>query len=227
MGLHLQREIDVLKKSIVTLSTLVEESVNNAVNAVQQRDEVLARSVIDADRIIDSMEIDVEEECCKALALHQPVASDLRFIVAVLKINNDLERVGDMAVNIAERALMLAQLPNRDFKPFDFNRMVQLAGGMLKKSLDALVNYEADLAGSVCKSDDDVDEINRAMYLAVIERVRKNPQEIDYLLHMLSISRNVERIADHATNIAEDVIYMVSGEIIRHHSKEDSPEAKQ
>lgn len=219
MVIRLQREIDRLKKSILTLGAIVEERVHLAVQAISERDEKLAQKVIDGDIEIDEMEVDLEEECLKLLALHQPVAIDLRFIIAVLKINSDLERIGDLAVNIAERAAFLAFQKRVDM-PFDFPTMSQKVKLMLKKSLDSLVNMDAALATEVCQLDDEVDAINRQMYQQVQEGIRKNPEEMVSLIHLLSVSRHLERIADSATNIAEDVIYMIEGSIVRHRTED-------
>jgi len=216
---HLQRALDKLKRSIYSLSGMVEESVRDAVRALDRRDSRLAQKVIDADLEIDHAEVDVEEECLKILALHQPVAIDLRFIVAVLKINNDLERIGDLAVNIAERAQFLATHEKVDI-PFDFAGMAEKAQAMVKQSLDALVNLDAGAALAVCAADDEVDAMNRQMYLQVGEGIREHPDQVESLTHLLSVSRHLERIADHATNIAEDVIYMVRGEIVRHQAEQ-------
>jgi phosphate transport system protein len=215
MSVHLIREIEILKKKIIELSTLVEENVQRAVHAVETHDSALAREAIDRDNDIDRMEIRVEEECLKTLALNQPVASDLRFIAAVLKMNNDLERIGDLAVNIGESALDLAGRPQIDV-PFDLPGMMEKARTMLKKSLDALVNLDAALARNVIPLDDDIDAIHRGMYVIVAQQVHSNPENAETILRYLSISRALERIADHATNIAEDVIYMIEGAIIRH-----------
>lgn len=218
MTLHLQKEVEHLKKKLLVLSTFVEESVQRAVKSLEERDGKLAAKVIENDLMIDHMEIDVEEECLKILALHQPVAVDLRFIVAVLKINNDLERIGDLAVNIAERAEYLATQPKVDI-PFDFAGMSRKAQKMLTQSLDSLVNLDSPLAREVLPLDDEVDAINRQMYSQVIDGIRKHPENLNSLIHLLSVSRHLERIADHATNIAEDVIYMIEGEIVRHHAE--------
>jgi phosphate transport system protein len=215
MAVHLQREIDNLKKKILRLSTMVEENVERAVRSVEKRDADLADKVIDMDKAVDITEIEVEEECLKILALHQPVAVDLRFIVAVLKLNNDLERIGDLTVNIAERSLVLASRPDFTFTS-NFPAMMEKARLMLKKCLDALVNLDPKLALEVCASDDEVDALYREMFEKVKDGIRQSPDSIDDYLEMLSISRHLERIADHATNIAEDVIYMIEGSIIRH-----------
>ncbi len=219
MTKHLEREVALLKRQILAESALVEESVQKSVMAIRDRDPRLARLVIDGDLEIDHMEVDIEEECQKALALHQPVASDLRFIIAVLKINNDLERIGDLAVNIAERALYLCEQERVDI-PFDFHTMASKAQRMLRNSLDALVNLDADLAGTVLQADDEVDAINREMYQQVQEGIRRSPEHLESLIHLLSVSRHLERVADHATNIAEDVIYLVKGDIVRHRAED-------
>jgi phosphate transport system protein len=219
MRVHLQREIENLKKEILTVGAIAEQSVREATRAIENRDENLARNVIEKDINLDQMEVEVEESCLKILALHQPVATDLRFIVAVLKINSDLERVGDLAVNIAERTLFLANHPEVNIE-FDFTTMAIKTQEMLKKSLDALVNLDARLARRVCACDDEIDSMNRQMYLIVQDAMHSHPEQIEPLIHLLSTSRHLERIADHATNIAEDVIYMIEGEIVRHKTEE-------
>ncbi|MBD3380898.1 MAG: phosphate signaling complex protein PhoU [candidate division Zixibacteria bacterium] len=215
MSVHLHREITSLKKSILSLSAMVEEKVWKSVRALTDRDENLAKSVIEADIEIDKMEVRIEEDCLKILALHQPVAIDLRFIVAVLKINNDLERIGDLAVNIAIRCVALANMSRVDPPP-DFQIMAKKTKEMLKKSLDALVNMDTELAMKVREADDEVDEINRLMYEHIKGLISKDLSLLDAAIHLLIVSRNLERIADLATNIAEDVTYMTEGKIVRH-----------
>jgi phosphate transport system protein len=215
MTRHFQKEIEKIKKRILHLTAMVEESLSDAVKSFTDRDVRLAEKVIDGDTKIDQMEVEVEEECLKILALHQPVAIDLRFLIAVLKINNDLERIGDLAVNIAQRTQALAQSSMKAV-PFDLSSMLHVTLGMVKKSADALVDLDTNAAYEVCQSDDEVDEYHRSAYTAVQQEIQKNPAAAEYFICLLSISRNLERIADHATNIAEDVIYMVDGQIIRH-----------
>jgi phosphate transport system protein len=215
MAVHLEREIEKLKRNILSLSALVEESVRNAVKSIEDRDAELAEKVIEDDLRVDRAEIEVEEDCLKILALYQPVAIDLRFVIAVIKINNDLERIGDLSVNIAERAVDLAQ-QKRTSIPFDFTDMSHKAQTMLKKSLDALVNMDTTLAHDVRMSDDEVDAIHRRMYAEVENSIRRDPDRAESLIELMGVSQNLERIADHATNIAEDVIYMIDGEIVRH-----------
>lgn len=219
MAKHLQREIENLKKKLLALGATVETSVRDATLSIEKQDADLAQKIIENDINIDKTEVEVEEDCLKILALHQPVAIDLRFIVTVLKINNDLERIGDLAVNIAERAVFLASQPKVNI-PIDLVDMAHNAQSMLKRSLDALINRDAKLAHEVCANDDIVDGMNRQMYLKVQEAILKNPERISALIHLLSASRHLERIADHTTNIAEDVIYMIEGQIVRHRTEE-------
>ena len=221
MAKHLQREIENLKRKLLALGAIVETSVRDATLSIEKRDTELAQKIIDNDIDIDKTEVEVEEDCLKILALHQPVAIDLRFIVTVLKINNDLERIGDLAVNIAERAIFLSNQPKVNISS-DLVDMAHNAQSMLKKSLDALVNHDAELAQSVCASDDIVDQLNRQMYFKIQEAILDNPEQISVLIHLLSASRHLERIADHTTNIAEDVIYMIEGKIVRHKAEQYS-----
>ncbi len=218
MPVHLQREVEKLKKQVLALCALVENAVRQAVRSVTDRDPVLAAQVIDRDVEIDRAEVDVEEECLKILALHQPVAIDLRFIVAVLKMNNDLERIGDLAVNVAERAILLSQHLRID-TPFDLAGLAEKAQTMLRSSIDALVNMNGPLARQVCAMDDEVDAINRKMYDQLKDLMQKEPEHLGSLIALLSVSRYLERIGDHATNISEDVLYMIDGHIARHAGK--------
>jgi phosphate transport system protein len=219
MTKHFQNELERLKKKLLTLSAIVEESVEKAVRSISNRDVQLAKEVIENDRSIDLLEVEVEEECLKVLALHQPVAVDLRFVVAVLKINNDLERIGDLAVNIAERSSYLGQKEPIEM-PFDFATMEKKTRLMLEKSIDSLIQMNLQIAREVGASDDEIDAINREMYDQVAKGIRNSPDQADRLIHCLSISRHLERIADYATNIAEDVIYMIEGQIVRHQPEE-------
>lgn len=198
-----------------------EEAVTKAVDALINRNAALAREVIAHDEALDHLEVEIEEECLKILALHQPVAIDLRYVIAVLKINNDLERIGDLAVNIAEQAGFLTQTPPLNLF-LDFTTMGRTTQMMLKHSLDALVNLDTHLARQVRSSDDEVDAANRAMYDILQNHLRSHPEDVSEALHLLSASRHLERIADQATNVAEDVIYMVEGEIVRHQPEDFS-----
>ncbi len=209
------RELEKLKKSILSLGAIVEEAVRMAIKAIELRDAEIAKKIIVDDRRIDEIEVEIEEECLKILALHQPVAVDLRFITVVIKINNDLERIGDEAVNIAERVESLAKRKGAGFT-FDYTDMAEKAEAMLKMSLDALVNLDINLAFNVLVKDEEVDEILAEVYNQTKQAIRENADDVAFLINQYLISRHLERIADHATNIAEDVIYMIDGEIHRH-----------
>ncbi|MBW1958117.1 MAG: phosphate signaling complex protein PhoU [Deltaproteobacteria bacterium] len=215
MPKHFHRELEKLKKRILSLGAMVEERVYMATKAIENRDSNLADKIIKSDYEIDEMEVDVEEECLKILALYQPVAVDLRFITAVIKINNDLERIADEAVNIARGIQYISKGKKLHFD-FDFYSMAEKTEAMLKKSLDALVNMDVDLAFKVCLLDDEVDKINAKAHRMVKDAIKDNPDQGEYFINLLLISRHLERIADHATNIAEEVIYLIEGEIIRH-----------
>ncbi len=215
MSVHLQMEIERLKKNLLGLCAIVEDQVQMAVRALLNRDVEMAQAVENRDKDIDHREIEVEEECLKMLALHQPVAVDLRFIIAALKINNDLERIGDLAVNIARKAVSFTEESRMEI-PFDIAGMWEKTQAMLRDSLDAMVNMDADEAAAGCGRDDEVDRIKYEIRVAVEERIRREPDKVQPLLRLLAVSRNLERIADCATNIAEDVIYMAEGRIIRH-----------
>jgi phosphate transport system protein len=221
MSNRLRFEIEKLKKRLLAISALVEEGVQQAVQAVQERDETRAKVVITADSEIDMREVDLEEECLKVLALYQPVASDLRFIITVMKINNDLERIGDLAVDIAERAYYLSTHAPV-VSPFDVVSMADTTREMLRKCLDALINLDATIAKEVPALDTHVDDINRQMYSLVSDAIRRNPDQMETYLQLLSVSRYLERIADHATSISEDVLYMLYGEIVRHQTGSNS-----
>jgi phosphate transport system protein len=215
MTVHFQREIEKLKSKLLHLCALVEDGLRRAVESLESRDTEMAAAVVARDNEIDRLEVDLEEDCLKILALHQPVAIDLRFVITALKINNDLERVGDLAVNIAERTIDLATAPLAE-SPVDLTDMVQVTVSMLQKSIDALVNLDARLAAEVARSDDRIDDMHRQTFAQITEAIRARPEHTAALLSLLSVSRHLERIADHATNIAEDVIYMVEGRIARH-----------
>jgi len=212
---HFSRELEKIKKLILSLGARVEDQVRMATQAVETRDAELAQQIIKSDYDIDEMEVEIEEECLKILALHQPVAVDLRFLIAVIKINNDLERIGDQAVNIAERVDVIAKRDLSDFF-FDYSSMGEKVQDMLKSSLDALVNMDYDLAFSVVMRDDEVDRIKSNAYDRIKHAMRDHPDKLGELINLLLISRHLERLADHATNIAEEVIYLIEGEIIRH-----------
>jgi phosphate transport system protein len=215
MTRYFQKELDKIKKKILTLGALVEEQVNLAGQAITRTDMELAHKIIETDHDIDDMEVEVEEECLKVLALHQPVAIDLRFLIATIKINNDLERISDEAVNIAQRVEAISKKKEIDFA-FDYSVMAQKAESMLKNSLDSLVNLDIDMSYRVLIMDDEVDNIKRLAYDKIKAAIKIHPEQVAYLINLLLISRHLERIADHATNIAEEVIYLIDGEIVRH-----------
>jgi phosphate transport system protein len=218
MPKHLQNDLERLKKSVLDIGTMVEEALSNAITSLNQRDRALAEAVIEGDHQIDRKEVWIEEDCLKILALHQPVAKDLRYVVAVLKLNNDLERVGDLAVNIAQRTLSLTSM-EPVLIPEDLFLMARKATEMVKRSFDSLIESDTHLATEVGVADDEVDGLNRRLFAVLQEKIKKTPERMEQYIHLLSVTRYLERIADQATNIAEDVIYMVEGEVVRHHGK--------
>lgn len=215
MSIHLQRDLERLKKQLLTIGSLVEEAIQKAMKSLTSRDEELARQVIHGDSLIDQREVEIEEQCLKSLALNQPVADDLRFIVVALKVNNDLERMADHAVNIAKRAKYISRETPVQID-VDFDPMVKRVGGMVRKSLESLVNIDPQLARETCAEDNVVDDLNRDMILDLQEQMRLDPARISMAVDMLSASKNLERIADLATNIAEDVVFLATGEVNRH-----------
>jgi len=215
MSKHMQRDLDNLTRLLLALAGLVETAVFKAIRSLQERDARLAREVIAGDSQIDREENHVDEECLKLLALHQPVASDLRRIVSVVMITTDLERMGDLAEEIAERAVALANHP-RVPMPGKLQHMTDLTTMMVRQSLDAFVNRNTALANSVLRLDDEVDRYCSEIIQDVIAYMKTGPDAIEPGLSLFSATRHLERIADHATNIAEDVVYLVEGEIVRH-----------
>lgn len=215
MTKHFLRELEKTKKMILTLGAMAEERVHLAIKAIRKKDASIAEKIIMSDYELDEMEVDIEEECLKILALYQPVAIDLRFLIAMIKINNDLERIGDEAVNIAQRVGIIAKR-DQPQTTFDYSLMAEKTEKMLKMSLDALVNMDTDIAFKVSILDDEVDAIKDEVYDHVKNAIDSRVDRGGYLINLLLISRHLERIADHATNIAEEVIYMIEGEIIRH-----------
>ncbi len=218
MSIHLQREIERLKKSLLSLCAVVEDQVQTAIEAFLQRDETAAPVVERRDNEVDQREVEVEEECLKMLALYQPVATDLRLIVSVLKINNDLEQIGDLAVNVARKAAAVAAEPPLEIS-LDVDGMWQRVQAMLRDSLDALVNTDVELAESVYARDDEVDRMKHEMRVKIEEAACRQPELTGRLLRFLAVTRSLERIADYSVNIAEDVIYMVNGTIVRHRER--------
>ncbi|MEX2187484.1 MAG: phosphate signaling complex protein PhoU [Pirellulales bacterium] len=216
MTRHYDHQIDKIKSMILDLGDRVGRVVEDAITAIEHRDTRLAARVIAKESEIDVLEVDVEEECLHALALYQPVASDLRFVLAVVTINKDLERIGDLAVNLAEQAIELAAEEAFDGAPFDLLGETRRVREMLSLALKALVTIDPDLAEQVRRSDDEVDRIHRQACQQLEARIREHPHDTSRLLHMMNVSRQLERIADHAVSIAEDVFYMARGEFLRH-----------
>ncbi len=216
---HFDEELKYLNEKLLEMVRLVEEAISRAVRALVERDGKLAEQVIQADEPINFLEIEIEELCLKLLALQQPLAIDLRFIASALKINNDLERIGDQAVNIAERTLDLLKQPL--LKPLiDIPRMATLAQRMIKDSLDAFVNRDPKLARDVCERDDEIDDLNDQIFRELLTYMMQDPKTIPRAVDLIIVGRHLERIADLATNICEDVIYLVNGKMIKHHIEE-------
>lgn len=215
MTKHLKNDLARLEQRLQSLSQKVESAVKRSIVALRTCNTEVALEVIAGDHEIDEAEVEIEEECLKLLALHQPVANDLRFTAACLKINNDLERIGDLAVNIAERSASLDRVLPFEV-PSELEPMSEQTAGMLRMALEAFLKGDVELAMSVRREDNLVDEANRKIIGMMVEHMKTASDQVDDALLILSASKNLERIADHATNIAEDVIYMVEGEIVRH-----------
>ncbi|MEW4455990.1 phosphate signaling complex protein PhoU [Bremerella sp. JC817] len=215
MSLHLQRDLDHLHHEVLSLSGVVEEMLEKATRALFERNAHIADEVIRFDIIVDEREVQIEEECLKALALHQPVAVDLRRIATVLKVNNDLERMADLTVNLAERAKSVIEFPTFVTPP-RLARMVDLTKQMVTEVLDSFVNMDSVAATRVGGMDAQVDRMNCEVIEELQKVMRERPDQVVPALHCFSASRHIERISDHAVNIADDVIYMVDGVIVRH-----------
>lgn len=214
MAVHLQRAIEKIKKEILTLGAMVEDRFKKAVYAIKTEDLELAQQIIDTDFEVDEREIEVEEECLKILALYQPVAMDLRFLIAVIKINNDLERIADYASNIARR-LKTSSKDSYTFK-YDYTTMGEKAARMLRMSLDALVRMDVDMAYEVRDMDKLINLMRNDAYDSMKKDIQEHPEMASKIINMYLISRHIERIGDHTTDVAEEVIYLIDGEIIRH-----------
>ena len=212
---HFQKELEKLKENLLRMATLVENVISDSVRSLIKRDSDLAQKTISGDDPINTLEIEIEEMCLRLLALRQPMAIDLRFITAAMKIITDLERMGDQAVNIAERAISLNKEPQ--LKPYiDIPRIAEIAQSMVKDVLDAFVNRDSKLARSVCARDDLVDGLNDQVFRELLTYMISDPATITRAVHLMIVSRCLERIADHATNIAEDVIFMIDALVIKH-----------
>ena len=217
METHFQQEMHKLKENLLQMAGLVEKAISNAIEALVKRDTPLAEETIQEDDKINQLEILIDDWCLKLLALHQPMAADLRFITSAMRINTDLERMGDQAVNIAERVIALNQEPQ--LKPYiDIPRMATIAQSMVRDVLDAFVNGDSKLARSVCERDDEVDALNDQVFRELLTYMISDPKTITRAVHLILVSRCLERIADHATNIAEGVIFMVKALVIKHHA---------
>ena len=213
--MSIARELDRLKEIVVKMSIYVETAIKDAVNALVDRDDDLARKVIDGDKIINAHDVRVDEECIRILALTQPMARDLRFITTAMKITTDLERIADNAVNIAERALELNNEPL--LKPYiDIPRMSKISQRMVRDSIDAFINSNITLAKEVIMTDDEIDDLTEKIWKELMGIMTSDPTTITRAVKITYVSKYLERIADHATNIAEDVIYLIGGKIIRH-----------
>ena len=216
MERHFDEELNALRESLIHMCSLSEEAIAKATKALVDRNVELAEEVIRQDNAINELEVEIDKQCLRLFALRQPIAIDLRFISSAMKINNQLERIGDEAVNIAERALGLIKEPR--LKPLiDIPRLAVMAQEMVKDSVSSFINRDADLARSVCKHDDEVDDLNNQIFRELLTYMMEDQAAISRAIRLIFTGRHLERIADHATNIAEDVIYMVLGSDIRHH----------
>ena len=222
MSKHLERDLERLQQRIVRFAGLVEEAAYKAVQALRDHDRPLAREVVDGDEAIDRAENEIAEECLKLLALHQPVAGDLRRIATTFMITTDLERMGDLARHIGEAAVVLMTPPVP--VPAQLSQMTDLSLGMVRQSLDSFVHLDGQLARRVVRMDDSVDQFNDDLIAELTERMKRSPDFIEAGLTLFTVVRHLERIADHATNIAEDVIYLVEGEIVKHRPEAIGPE---
>ena len=224
MSKHLTRDLENLQRQVMGMAARVEEAIDTALRALQGRDSQLARNVVAGDEAIDALENAIYEECLRIIALHQPVAGDLRQIATTFMVTTDLERMGDLAVDIAERANALTGLPDvltgdpADSLPSKLQRMADLGMGMVRESLDAFISGEGRQARRVIRMDDEVDRFHAEIIRDLIVRMQADPEAVEAGLSLFSAVRHLERIADHATNIAEDVVYMIEGEIVRHRS---------
>ncbi len=217
MDTHFHKELEELKENLLKMAGLVEETINFSVQSLVKRDSDLIRKTFANEERINTLEIAIEDMCLKLLALRQPMAGDLRFITGAMKIITDLERMGDQAVNIAERAVSLNQEPQ--LKPYiDIPRMAETVQSMVKDVLDAFVNRDSKLARSVCGRDDLVDGLNDQIFRELLTFMMSDPTTTARAVHLMIVSRCLERIADHATNIAEDVIFMIDAVVIKHHA---------
>ena len=218
---HFETELQALKNRLLGMGALVEERVHLAMQALMERRVEAAEAIVAGDAEVNELQIEIDDRCLKLLALQNPMASDLRLITAAMKINADLERIGDQAVNIAENAVKVAAAP--PLRPIiDLPRMAELAEGMTRDALDAFVRRDSELARDILARDDEVDQLKDQIFRVLLTHMMADPGTIERALGLILVSRNLERIADHATNIAEDVIFMVSAQDVRHHAHDTS-----
>jgi phosphate transport system protein len=210
-----QHELTKLNKKLLTLSTMVEERVRKAAQVIESKDQEIIQEIIVSDYQVDEMEIEIEEDCLKILALHQPVARDLRFLITVIKINSEMERIADYAVHIAKRVDNISKFKHQAAVSYDFSKMSDKVVAMLKNSINALVNGNANLAKTIFLDDDIVDTCRTQCYEDIKERIKKDPEHPGYHINTYLLARHLERIADRAVNIAEEVVYLVEGNITR------------
>ena len=216
MERHFDEDLKNLKEKLLKMSSLVEESIGTSIKALMERNAELAYKVIKSDDVVNMLEIEIDDLCLKLLALHQPTAGDLRFITSTMKINNDLERIGDLAVNIGQRTLDLLKVPPLKLR-LDIPKMAAAAQDMLKDSLNAFVNKDSQLAYEVCKRDDEVDDLNHDIFVTLLKANPEDQKPLERVLDLVLVAKNLERVADHSTNICEDIIYMIDGKVIKHH----------
>jgi phosphate transport system protein len=220
---HFDKELMQLKEKLLLMAARTEALVTQAALALEKKDPALAQDIFRLDKEIDGMEVEIEEQAISLIALHQPAAGDLRFLIGAIKINNDLERIGDHGVNIAESALRLAEKP--DLKPLiDIPRMAKLATGMLKDSLDSFVEGSVNKAREVCSRDDQVDDIKDQIFRELLTYMMEKPDTITRAMDLILVSRNLERIADLSTNISEEAIYIAEAKIIKHRADQHPEE---
>ncbi len=217
MSIHLQKDIKKIENKVLNLTALVENVFTNSIDSFKNSDTTLAKAIIESDKEIDNLEIEVEEDCLKVLALHQPVASDLRFIVAILKINSDLERIGDHAVSIAKRVLGIKKLEQEcNFEIDAICSIAEQCREILKMSIDSLMDQNSRLSFRVIEKGNEITKERKAIVKRLLKVAQETPEAILCFHHQLFITRFIDRVADHAVNIAEDIIYMISGDIVRH-----------
>ena len=219
MQRHFVQELELLKSRLIRMGSLTEQSIAESIRAVLDRDAARARKVIDEDEAINRMEMEIDNAVVDILALQQPVATDLRFILAAQKINNDLERIGDHAVNIAESALQYSAREPID-RPLEIPRMAAITKTMLREVIDAFVHDDARLARNVLSNDDEIDDLNRKIVDEMASFIREDTNFLSQALDIIRVSRNLERVADLATNIAEEVIFVAEARVVKHHSAE-------